>query len=122
MKINDTGMKDVQRPTVTEKEIAKMKELSVAPVKSDTSDTQKVKLTETREMISGRLAQQRETQVKSAEAKKTVESGKAGDKLSGNELVSADSKLNRGGDVSFKANGPCEKLCLKVKVETGYRY
>ena len=52
MKINDIGEKEMERPSITEKEISKIKELSAAPLESADSEFAKEKLNEAKDVMS----------------------------------------------------------------------
>lgn len=106
--INENNNNEFRRPTVSERENSKIEELSRSPkeINSPTDAANKKKLETAEKMLKERVEQMHEaTKCDDSPPKYMI-----------------SDKLNKGSDISFKANGPCEKLCLKCKVEVGYRY
>ena len=119
MKINDIGEKEMERPSITEREISKIKELSAAPLESADSELAKEKLSEAKDAMADRLAQRKEARPMDtdtpAEAQKQLEQRRLSDQKDlegiGTSAESTDVKKDtdaddtaRPKDVSFKGS------------------
>lgn len=119
MRLDNIQNHETHRPSISEKELSQVKELSAAPkeIASPADETKREKLQEAKSIIASRLEQQKGVIKPISETKATPESTQFKP-----SVAVVDGKLNRGADISFKSNGPCERLCLKCKVEVGFRY
>ena len=112
MKINDIGEKEMERPSITEKEISKIKELSAAPLESADSELAKEKLNEAKDVMSDRLAQRKETKPVDTPADVPKENGFEHD------FAELSDDLNEGSKVpSF---GASQGTCRASKTPQNY--
>ena len=111
MKLKETDNKGVERLLPKEKEIAKIKELTVAPVKAETAGNETEKMKNLYTALGNRLEHQKEAKQAAAEIKKPV----TGKRIDTNENDDVVKRMNNGEDVSFKGMSlsRCEKACAK---------
>jgi len=122
MKIIENSNRDVESLTPKDKVNVKVKELTVAPVKAETSKNSFEKMEGFKQKLADRLdrmkeTKQIETEVKNPDKDKGTQERK---QMGTRENDKAVERMNSGKDISFGWITQGEHKCLKIKVDSSH--
>ena len=118
MKMNETGVRDTNRCVPDEKEMKRIKELTVAPVKAETSKNSFEKMEGFKQKLADRLDRMKEAKQIETEVKKPDKGTQERKQMGTRENDKAVERMNSGKDISFGWITQGEHECLKIPAKS----